>query len=35
MFSLEKSGLEEVCPEGEIGNWKLHEIFPILTVLLV
>jgi len=32
MFSLEKSGLEEVCPEGEIDNWKLHEIFPILTL---
>jgi len=32
MFSLEKSGLEEVCPECEIDNWKLHEIFPILTV---
>ncbi len=32
MFSSEFSGLEEVCPEGEIDNWKLHEIFPILTV---
>ena len=32
MFSLEVSGLEEVCLEGVIVNWKLHEIFPILTV---
>jgi hypothetical protein len=32
MFSSEVSGLEEVCPEGEIDNWKLHEICPILTV---
>jgi hypothetical protein len=32
MFSLEKSGFEEVCPEGEIDNWKLHEIFLILMV---
>jgi len=32
MFSSEVSDLEEVCPEGEIVNWKLHEILPILTV---
>ncbi len=32
MFSSEVSVLEEVCPEGVIVNWKLHEIFPILTV---
>jgi len=32
MFSSEVSGLEEVCPEGVVDNWKLHEIFPILTV---
>jgi len=30
MFSSEVSDLEEVCPEGEIVNWKLHEMFPIL-----
>jgi hypothetical protein len=23
------SDLEEVCPEREIVNWKLHEMFPI------
>jgi hypothetical protein len=32
MFSSEVSDLEEVCPEGKIVNWKLHEIFRILTV---
>jgi hypothetical protein len=32
MFSLEVSDLEEVCCEGEIVNWKLYEIVPILTV---
>jgi hypothetical protein len=32
MFSSEVLGLEEVCPAGVIVNWKLHEIFPILTV---
>jgi hypothetical protein len=32
MFSSEVSGLEEVCPVGVVVNWKLHEIFPILTV---
>jgi hypothetical protein len=32
MFSSEVSCLEEVCPKGVIVNWKLHEIFPILTV---
>jgi hypothetical protein len=32
MFSSEVSDLEEVCPEGEIVNWKRHEIFPILIV---
>jgi hypothetical protein len=32
MFSSEVSGLKEVCPECVIVNWKLHEIFPILTV---
>jgi hypothetical protein len=32
MFPAEVSCLEEVCPEGVIVNWKLHEIFPILTV---
>jgi hypothetical protein len=31
MFSSEVSGLEEVCPEGVIVNWK--ELFPILTVV--
>jgi hypothetical protein len=32
MFSSEVSDLEEVCPEGEIVNLKVHEIFAILTV---
>jgi hypothetical protein len=32
MFSSEVSGLEDVCLEGVIVNWKRHEIFPILTV---
>jgi len=32
MFPAEVSCLEEVCPEGVTVNWKLHEIFPILTV---
>jgi hypothetical protein len=32
MFSSELSGLKEVCPVGLVVNWKLHEIFPILTV---
>ncbi len=33
MFSSEVLGLEEVCPEGVVVNWKLHEIFPILIVV--
>jgi len=32
MFSSEVLGLEEVCPSSVIVNWKLHEIFLILTV---
>ncbi len=32
MFSSEVSDLEEVCPQDKIVNWKLHEIFHILTV---